>query len=183
MAIEDTLDMLNNTSIHAIADIPAWDMTQKSSNDSSHAKRTDHLLEFALQNMMTHKNRVAAMSECYVAKLCSNASSVDPIEAASAAKMFQGESDSSLNSLMAALSAGQIATKAAQSTPNETGVTQLIGQLNALTNQNSQNGAATQNMSQAMQVQMAAAAQILAKMAMTTPDVTGKSAPAIAPVS
>ena len=177
MATEQSLDTINNTNLKSIAEIPSWSMAHKTANDISHAKRTDQLVELSMQNMVNHQQRINVISETYIGRLCDNASSVDPTEAVATAKLFKGESDSAITSLLASLASGQIGVKAAQSTPPETGVTQLIAQLNALTSQNSANQSHVQNMNQATLVSMSAIAQVLAKLAQTTPDVTGKSTP------
>jgi hypothetical protein len=69
----------------------------------------------ALQNAVASQNRINSISEAALAKFIDNLSSVDPIEAASTARLFKGEADSSIASLLAQQSAGAIGIKQAQS--------------------------------------------------------------------
>lgn len=177
MATEVTIDTVNNTNLKSIAEIPSWSMVQKTANDVSHAKRVDQLVELAMQNMISHQQRINSISETYIGRLCDTASSIDPAEAVATAKMFKGESDSSITSLLASLSSGQMQQKIAQTTAPETAVTSQIAHLNALTNQNSANNSHVFNMNEATLTSMAAVAQVLSKLSHTTPDVTGKSTP------
>ncbi len=73
------------------------------------------------QNAVSHAKRIDAIAEVYLGQLVNTATSVDPVEAVAAAKLFKGESDSSLGSLLTILSAGQIGAKIGQTTPPETG--------------------------------------------------------------
>lgn len=72
-------------------------------------------------NHVSHSKRVDTIAEIYLGGLADKANSVDPVEAVAAAKLFKGESDSSLSSLLSALSGGQIGAKIGQTTPPETG--------------------------------------------------------------
>ena len=175
MALEDTIDTINNVNLKSIAEIPSWSSVQKTANDTSHAKRVDQLVELAMQNMINHQQRINSISETYVGRLCDSAASVDPVEAVATAKLFKGESDSAITSLLSGLATGQMGNKIANSTPPETVVTQAMAYQNALTNQNSQNQSTIGNMNMASLDSMVSVAQVLAKLSQTTPDVTGKN--------
>lgn len=69
----------------------------------------------ALQNAVASQNRINSISEAALAKFIDNLSSVDPIEAVSTARLFKGDADSSIASLLAQQSAGVIGVKQAQS--------------------------------------------------------------------
>jgi hypothetical protein len=174
MATEQTLDTINNTNLKTIAETGAWSTAQKHCNDISHAKRTDQLMEMAMQNLVGHQQRLSMLAETYVGQEISNATAVDPVESVAVAKLFKGESDSALASVLAQLASGQMSAKIAQSTPPETGLTGMFAQLNALTQQNSANNASIANMNQSTQVAMLAIAQVLSKVAQSTPPHTGK---------
>jgi len=169
MATEQTLDTILNTNLKTIAETPAWAMAQKQQNDISHAGRLDKLLEVSLQNLVSHQQRSNMLAETYVGKQIENMTSVDPIEATATSKLFHGESDSAMASLLAQLSSGQIGAKIAQSTPPESGVPQGLAQLNAVLSANGQNQASIANMNQATNAAMVAIAAVLAKVVQTTP--------------
>jgi hypothetical protein len=69
----------------------------------------------ALQNAVASQNRITSIAEAALAKFIDNLSSVDPIEAVSTARLFKGDADSSIASLLAQQSAGAIGIKQAQS--------------------------------------------------------------------
>jgi hypothetical protein len=71
------------------------------------------------QHQVNHARRLDSMAEAYLGKAIKRLAFVNPTEAVSVAKIFQGESDSSIGSLLAQLSAGQQEAKIAQSTPGE----------------------------------------------------------------
>lgn len=172
MATEQTLDTINNTNLKTIAETGAWSIAQKHCNDISHAKRTDQLLELSMQNLVGHQQRLSMLAETYVGDQIINATSADPVEAVAVSKLFKGESDSAISSILAQLASGQIGTKIALTTPPETGITQMFAQLNSLTQQNNMNIAAIQNMHEATNVAMLAIAQVLSKISQTTPPKT-----------
>ena len=62
----------------------------------------------ALQNAVASQNRISSIAEAALAKFIDNLSSVDPIEAVSTARLFKGDADSSIASLLAQQSAGAI---------------------------------------------------------------------------
>jgi hypothetical protein len=180
MATEQTLDTVNNVNIKTVGEEPAWAAAQRQVGSAAHLDRMDRMSEVLFSDLLEHRKHINLLTTTYLGRVCDNASSIDPVEAISTAKAFKGESDSSITSLLAALAAGQISAKVANTTPPETGITQLFAQLNALTNQNSQNSGAiaAQNFgllnamnqtNQATNAAMAAIAQVLAKMAQTTP--------------
>lgn len=76
-------------------------------------------LGMQFQNATSHQNRLNLLAEAYVGRALTEAASVDPAEAVATAKLFKGESDSSLLSLLTALSGGQIGAKIGQSTPGD----------------------------------------------------------------
>jgi hypothetical protein len=164
MATEQTLDTVNNSNLMTVADTPSWTNAQKSQNDTSHASRLDKLLEMTLQNALAAQQRNNQLAEIHMGKTIENLSSTDPVEAASTAKLFRGEGDSSIGSILAQISAGQIGAKTAMTVPPETGTTQLFAQLNALTSQNNQNTNIVANMNQGTLSSMAAIAEVLAKI-------------------
>ena len=164
MATEQTLDTINNSNLMTVADTPSWTNAQKSQNDISHASRLDRLVEMQLQNALAAQHRNNMLAEINMGKTIANISSTDPVEAASTAKLFRGEGDSSIGSLLAQLSSGQIGAKTAMTVPPESGTTQLFAQLNSLTEQNNQNTNIVANMNQSTLSAMTAIAEVLAKI-------------------
>jgi hypothetical protein len=184
MATEQTLDTVSNVNLKTVMEEPSWAAAQRQVGAAAHLDRNDRLSEVMYSDLLEHRKHINTLATTYLGRICDNASSLDPVEAISMAKAFKGEADSSLPSLLAALGAGQIGGKIAMTTPPESGVTQLMAQLNALTNQNSQSsntiaaqilamGNAVNHTNQATNAAMTAIAQILAKMAQTTPPITG----------
>jgi len=78
---------------------------------------------FALANLyqhqVNHARRLDSMTEACLGKMLERMSSEDPVEALAIGKLFQAEADSSINSLLAQLDAGQIGAKIAQSTAGD----------------------------------------------------------------
>jgi len=74
------------------------------------------------QHQTNHARRLDQMAEGHLAKVLDNFASVDPIEAVSTSKLFKGESDSSVLSLLVQLASGQIGAKTAQSTPGDSAI-------------------------------------------------------------
>jgi len=68
------------------------------------------------QHQVNHHRRLDAINEAYQGKMLKRFTDIDPVEAVSTSKLFRGESDSSISSILAQLSAGQEAAKIAQST-------------------------------------------------------------------
>ena len=81
------------------------------------------------QHQVNHARRLDSLAEAHLGKVLNNFASVDPLEAVSAAKLFQGEADSGLSSLLAQLSSGSVGAKIAQSTPGDISI--QISQLGA----------------------------------------------------
>lgn len=79
-----------------------------------------------------HLTRVNVLAEAHLAKVLENSNSVDPVESVAVAKLFSGEANSQIMSILAQLAGGQIGAKTAMTTPPESGVTQLMAQLGAL---------------------------------------------------
>jgi len=71
------------------------------------------------QHQINHARRLDSMAEAYMGKLLKRFSSKTPTESIATAKIFKAESDSSIGSLLAQLSAGQEAAKIAQSTAGD----------------------------------------------------------------
>jgi hypothetical protein len=128
-----TVDALTISNVKTIAEAGAFAMAQR------------------FQDEVAHARRVNTMAEAHLGKLLNNFVSVDPVEAVATAKLFKGEADSGISSLLAQLASGQIGAKTAQSTPPESGVTTLLAQL----------------------IGLISASQVMTKGAQTTPPVTG----------
>lgn len=74
------------------------------------------------QHQVNHAHRLDMLAEAHLGKALNTFASVDPVEAVATAKLFKGEADSGLSSLLAQLASGQMGIKAAQSTPGEMGL-------------------------------------------------------------
>jgi len=81
------------------------------------------------QHQVNHARRLDSLAEAHLGKVLNNFASVDPVEAVATSKLFKGEADSGLSSLLAQLASGQIGAKTAQSTPGDVSV--QISQLGA----------------------------------------------------
>lgn len=73
------------------------------------------------QHQTNHARRLDILAEAHLGKVLTSFSSVDPYEAVATAKLFKGEADSGISSLLSQLASGQISTKIAQSTPGDLG--------------------------------------------------------------
>lgn len=71
------------------------------------------------QHQINHARRLDSMAEACLGKMLKRMSSTSPEESIATAKLFQGEADSSISSLLAQLDAGQIGAKIAQSVPGD----------------------------------------------------------------
>jgi hypothetical protein len=89
----------------------------------SNVKTVGEAASFAMASLFQHNTNVArrvdSLSEAHLGKVLSSFASADPVEAVAVAKLFKGESDSGIASLLAQLSAGQMEAKIAQSTPGD----------------------------------------------------------------
>jgi len=112
------------------------------------------------QHQVNHARRLDSLAEAHLGKVLNNFASIDPVEAVSAAKLFKGEADSGISSLLAQLASGQIGAKVAQSTPGD--VSLEIHKL----------GASVASL-QGLIGGLVAALQQAMKGAQTTPPVTG----------
>jgi hypothetical protein len=78
---------------------------------------------FGMASLFQHQTNVArrtdALAEAHLGKLLNNFASVDPVQSVAVAKLFKGEADSSIQSLLTQLAASQMGTKIAQSTPGD----------------------------------------------------------------
>lgn len=113
------------------------------------------------QHQVNHARRLDSLAEAHLGKVLNNFASVDPVESVATAKLFKGEADSGLSSLLAQLASGQIGAKVAQSTPGDVAV------------QISQLGASVASL-QAMIGGLVAILQQTIKGAQTTPPNTSK---------
>lgn len=71
------------------------------------------------QHQVNHARRIDALAEAHLGKVLNTFASVDPSEAVATAKLFSGEANSGISSLLAQLAAGQVGAKVAQSTPGD----------------------------------------------------------------
>lgn len=71
------------------------------------------------QHQVNHARRLDSLAEAHLGKVLNNFASVDPVEAVATSKLFKGEADSGISSLLAQLASGQIGAKVAQSTPGD----------------------------------------------------------------
>lgn len=71
------------------------------------------------QHQVNHARRLDSMTEACLGKFLERMASDDPVETISIGKLLKAESDSSINSILAQLSAGQIGAKIAQSTSSD----------------------------------------------------------------
>ena len=69
-----------------------------------------------MQHQINHARRLDTMSEACFAKMLKRFAKLDPVEVVATDKILKSESDSSIASLLAQLSAGQLSGKIAQST-------------------------------------------------------------------
>lgn len=74
------------------------------------------------QHQTNHARRLEQIAEGHTAKALDRFASIDVVEAAATSKLFKGEADSSVNSLLGQLSSGQIGSKIAASTPGHASV-------------------------------------------------------------
>jgi hypothetical protein len=74
------------------------------------------------QHQVNHARRLDSLAEAHLGKVLNNFAAIDPAEAVATAKLFKGESDSAISSLLAQLASGQIGAKVAQSTPGDVSV-------------------------------------------------------------
>lgn len=92
----------------------------------SNVKSVGEAASFAMaslfQHQVNHARRLDSLAEAHLGKTLNNFASVDPLESVSAAKLFKGESDSAISSILAQLASGQIGAKVAQSTPGDVSV-------------------------------------------------------------
>ncbi len=71
------------------------------------------------QHQVNHARRLDSLAEAHLGKVLNTFSSMDPTEAVATSKLFKGESDSSVASLLAQLASGQMGAKVAASTPGD----------------------------------------------------------------
>ena len=81
---------------------------------------------FAMASLFQHQTNVArrtdSLAEAHLGKVLNNFASVDPVQSVAVAKLFKGEADSSIQSLLAQLASSQMGTKIAQSTPGDVSI-------------------------------------------------------------
>ena len=71
------------------------------------------------QHQVNHTRRLDSLAEASLGMMLKDFVTPDPVEAMALSKLFKGEADSSILSLLAQLGAGQQAAKVAQSTPGD----------------------------------------------------------------
>ena len=81
---------------------------------------------FGMASLFQHQTNVArrtdALAEAHLSKVLNTFASPNPVEAVAVAKLFKGEADSSISSLLAQLAASQMGVKVAQSTPGDVSI-------------------------------------------------------------
>jgi hypothetical protein len=89
----------------------------------SNVKTVGEAASFAMASLFQHNTNVArrvdSLAEAHLGKVLNSFASVDPVESVSVAKLFKGESDSGISSILAQLATGQMEAKLAQSTPGD----------------------------------------------------------------
>jgi len=89
----------------------------------SNVKTIGEAASFAMGSLFQHNvnvaRRVDSLAEAHLGKVLNTFASVDPVESVAVSKLFQGESDSSIASLLAQLATSQLGVKIAQSTPGD----------------------------------------------------------------
>jgi len=83
------------------------------------ASSASNALANMYQHQINHIRRIDSMTEACLGKMMKRMASQDPTEAVAVSKLLKGESDSSIGSLLAQLSASQEAAKIAQSTSGD----------------------------------------------------------------
>lgn len=74
------------------------------------------------QHQVNHARRLDSLSEAHLGKVLNTFASVDPVQSVAVSKLFKGEADSSIQSLLAQLASSQMGTKIAQSTPGDVSI-------------------------------------------------------------
>lgn len=111
---QSVLDTVNIASTNGIAQAGAFAFGNRFNDDVSGAKIS------------------SSIAEAHLGKLLKNITSTDPVEGVANAKLFKGEGDSMIASVLAQLGAGQVGGKIAMSTPSESGNAHLLAQLVAI---------------------------------------------------
>lgn len=92
----------------------------------SNVKTIGEAGSFAMASLFQHNvnvaRRVDSLSEAHLGKVLESFASADPVEAVAVAKLFKGESDSAIASILAQLDASHMGAKIAQSTPGDVSV-------------------------------------------------------------
>ena len=178
MSLEQSLDAANNSHVATNNGMPGWASAQKMTMDVQHSARNDKFAELAYQNSLTqqnianqsaldHLNSSRAMNNLIFGAIAEKMINLGPQDAVAQDALFQGKANASIMSVLSQLSGGQIGAKTAMTTPPETGITQLMAQLNALNTQNYSNNQTNSSLSAAN----AALANILMKNAYNVPPV------------
>ena len=78
---------------------------------------------FAMASLFQHQTNVArrtdSLAEAHLGKVLNSFATVDPVQSVATAKLFKGEADSSIQSILAQLASSQMGAKIAQSTPGD----------------------------------------------------------------
>ena len=81
---------------------------------------------FAMASLFQHQTNVArrtdSLAEAHLGKVLNNFAGTDPVQSVAVSKLFKGEADSSIQSLLAQLAASQMGAKVAQSTPGDVSI-------------------------------------------------------------
>lgn len=89
----------------------------------SNVKTVGEAASFAMASLFQHNTNVArrvdSLAEAHLGKVLNSFASADPVEAVAVAKLFKGESDSAIASILAQLDTAQMGAKIAQSTPGD----------------------------------------------------------------
>lgn len=89
-------------------------------------KTVGEAASFAMASLFQHNTNVArrtdSLAEAHLGKVLNSFASVDPVESVATAKLFKGESDSAIASIIAQLDTGHMSTKIAQSTPGDVSI-------------------------------------------------------------
>jgi hypothetical protein len=110
------LDTVNTASTNGIAQAGAFAFGNRYNDDVGNAKISGTIAEAHLGRMLRNMNGAG----------------LEPSHAAATAKLFSGEANSAIASLLAQLASGQIGSKIGNSTPPESGVPNIIEQMSAL---------------------------------------------------
>jgi len=128
-SVEEVIQTVEIENLKTVAGASANALANTFTDYSASRGRLAIMAEGALADQQSHRTAMNHIQQLYLGKLAEKFTEVDPMEAVSTAKVFKGESDSSVLSLLSSLSGGQIAGKIAVTTPPETGVSRGVADL------------------------------------------------------